>query len=1193
MPINGQPFKVIMATVFDDPNQAGIQPYRPPLPKYMLALAHNDLPSIPAAYTAGTYPIQFVNGRWETENQLDITTQDAINAKASYDAKLPLWSVQGAVTELIAIDIECWMFPPFTFGADLQYTIDNIVDAAQKLQATLQQPLTFYNLGPASGLVATKQYTAQNDTLAPLRGANDLLIPQINPHIAAWTPKAYAVYDSADQTTSDAEWQWWKDWISFQVSEARRLSPNTPIYPYLWWEYDPVGDQGTGTAIPINRWREMLDHCLSVADGVTIWGGGAAEWSDSMPWWVELQSFMSDNGIDQPKESKVPSFTADTATLNAVISAADNPAKRAAVNAGLGEGTLTFELVALNSIITGTFSGSVWGDAVLAVDNVQLASVGGPGGAVADATRLTVTNASGRFVRFPPGAYSFVGAGGSDNVQPGNEIRVTFRYEPDPVTPPADDLYIPVAELIAGMEEASTLQPAFGQHTNNEAVMRSPTYDAVVGYLGAAPAGQDDFDDFVEEIYPWPWAYPATGHNVGIGLRLEMRRLKVSACRKSTGQWQDLPESGLGPNLGWNGNTQTGPSTKLRNEAGTGNLSFGPTTINEGVEVWPPVETYKDKALFRDTKAWGIVFQARVIDDNGDPYNGADGRFAVQLGFDQYGGRERGGDDKYAAPARYPRTRADGGNKRWDLVTGGDWTTIGLITMESFKFNENPHAGYVPPWPYDRSPYVLTRQQVLDNPPSWATGGGTSTTSSMFGGVVDADPNYVVRPRPANAVRDLMVATDPAWLCGEFATGWHQWLGVKQGGVTSTHMRLVDWRDNGNPDDGGMFVGSVVKSRHNYETARIARCAAQSNGCPKILPIWMFPKWMISAANIAEVQARGGQENQFGQIFNITRYPSFPYGAHPPETWEYIKEYVRAIYRPVSELGPNGEPGLGYTKDNWPVLELGNEQKFASRTIGASRAWFASSSAVNTRCFNLMTMREMNEGLRALKEVAPAGVLVAAGGYEGDFNGSVGKTLANPNAEYSYFQAQMLTDDNHGGLGIDHVDIVFAHPYMYAYNPERSQVEIDNCRAQIEWLAAHLGRPEIAAIPLHCNETGHESPSGVDNTYGTITYLINQQGAASAYATTARNMKRSVLIWVANGSKQNCLGGNHFVDRPYGNPRDSYGERQTYGAPSEVPELIAANQYGNQVVNKVVRQAYQLSDGQIVCYFEDGTTLQA
>ena len=667
------------------------------------------------------------------------------------------------------------------------------------------------------------------------------------------------------------------------------------------------------------------------------------------------------------------SFTADSTTLNEVITAVDNAAKRAAVNASLGDGALTFTITTTSAIITGAFSGSLWGDAVLAVNDVEVTGVSGVGGALTGAYSLRVANAGGRYVEYPAGAITFNGPGGSTTVESGNEIRCTIRYEADVVPPPVDDLYIPVADLIATHEEASTVQPEFGTHFNDQAVIRSPAYPAIVEIFNSAPANEREFVVNVKEVYPWLFAYGASGHNYAGGKRLEMRRLKVEALRISTNQWTEFPEVGFGPSLAWTGNASDDvASNRIRSEVGSGNASFGPLAIAEGVEVWGPIESFDSREIFVDTKAWAWVCQVRVIDDAGIAYNGADAQFAIEFGGDQFA--ERGAPpDQYAN--RYAKWRADMGNGRFQRITGGEWQTIGFITMESYKQDENPHNSYQSPFPYDQSPYTLTRQQVLDNPPHFARLQSTSS-SSFHGEYVDPDPNYVELVAPADTVRTLMLASDQPYRHGASANGWHRWATVN-GGVPLMHERLHDWRDTSNLDDGGMFTGNIATARHTYNYARVAR-AKQSNGnCPKILPVNMLGKWMIAVENIVEVQNRYGIENEFGQIFNVTRYPSFPYGAHPPLTWDYVKEYLSAIYRPVATLGPGGEAGFGYTADDFPVVELGNEPKFSDNVIGAGRAWDHSNPDIAIRAFNLMTMQEANAGLKAIKEAVPVDKLIS------------------------------------------------------------------------------------------------------------------------------------------------------------------------------------------------------------------------
>jgi len=489
-------------------------------------------------------------------------------------------------------------------------------------------------------------------------------------------------------------------------------------------------------------------------------------------------------------------------------------------------------------------------------------------------------------------------------------------------------------------------------------------------------------------------------------------------------------------------------------------------------------------------------------------------------------------------------------------------------------------------------PRKIKRVQFVDVNTNTGGGNNTGDGSGTFGGYVDPDPNYVPSTQPSDTVRVLMSPTDTPYKIGPLGNGWHRYATVTQPGFSLPHARILGSFPASNLDDAGFVWGRIAQAgRHNYDYDRAEESKTMNGGCPKILAAYLTPKWGVSAAHQQEIRNRYGNENSYGQIHGAGRWPSYPYGPMPPENWEYLAEYIRWCYRPKDVDGPGAEPfGAGFTVDSHPVVEYSNEQKFGDVIPNSTSRWWDHPYSGNPpRAFNLHTFSELAIGCRVCKENVPAGVKVSVGGWEGD---SQGKTIANPNAAYSFFQAWALSSDGAGGIGIDHVDVVFFHPYMYNYDPARMQFEIDGYRAQLEWLAVHLGRPEIADIIIHANETGHEATTGVDGQYGTGSWIIDNQGQAG-YDTLARNMKRTTLLAIGNASRQKCVGITHYNDVPHTRTFGKSNGRQTYGSPSENVTLSQAGLFCNQVIDRVVRQAVIRSDGRAWVEFEGGLLLEA
>jgi hypothetical protein len=283
---------------------------------------------------------------------------------------------------------------------------------------------------------------------------------------------------------------------------------------------------------------------------------------------------------------------------------------------------------------------------------------------------------------------------------------------PAPGPPPGDYPTISVNQLVDDQKLWSAIQPRHGTHINPHAVIRSPNYDALAAYCPAG--GAQGFVDNFNEILPWFWIYNGPAHNPSLGYRIHYRRCVISMLSKTTNTWWYAPVSNSLAGYGWDGNTNTNVNSPHSRDEGSGTRSSN-FPGNWGSELWPTAVV--DRARCVDAKAIAVIAECRVIKSDGTPHYGTDAEYVAAMGFDQYA-RARGGPFKQ--PNGYPGYQMDGGNSRWRRIQGGDWQSVAMITMQSVQTNQNPFAGYSPPWPYDQVPWCLSEAQVRANPPIWA-----------------------------------------------------------------------------------------------------------------------------------------------------------------------------------------------------------------------------------------------------------------------------------------------------------------------------------------------------------------------------------------------------------------------------------------------------------------------------------------
>lgn len=115
-----------------------------------------------------------------------------------------------------------------------------------------------------------------NERLRPLRREVDALFPSL-----------YTFYD--DQSG-------WSRYAVAQMTEARRLAGEKPVYVFLWPQYHESNQLLGGRYLSPDFWRLELETAKSHADGVVLWGGwgqtGPADWDESAPWWKVTKDFV-------------------------------------------------------------------------------------------------------------------------------------------------------------------------------------------------------------------------------------------------------------------------------------------------------------------------------------------------------------------------------------------------------------------------------------------------------------------------------------------------------------------------------------------------------------------------------------------------------------------------------------------------------------------------------------------------------------------------------------------------------------------------------------------------------------------------------------------------------------------------------------------------------------------------------------
>ena len=202
----------------------------------------------------------------------------------------PLANVENAVNQavqsgapLIVLEVEHWP----NVGSDdvVAESLRKYVQLADWARTDAGGvPVAYYGVPPMrdywraikhSETLEYRQWQAENERLQPLAV-----------HMDALTPSLYTFYDDIEG---------WKRYAAANVSEARRLAPEKPLYPFIWPQYHNSNQQLNGQYVPAEYWLQQLRTLEQIADGVVIWSGGPGAWNPDAAWWQATLAFIAES----------------------------------------------------------------------------------------------------------------------------------------------------------------------------------------------------------------------------------------------------------------------------------------------------------------------------------------------------------------------------------------------------------------------------------------------------------------------------------------------------------------------------------------------------------------------------------------------------------------------------------------------------------------------------------------------------------------------------------------------------------------------------------------------------------------------------------------------------------------------------------------------------------------------------------
>jgi hypothetical protein len=144
----------------------------------------------------------------------------------------------------------------------------------------------FYDVAaPVTGLSVTGQQPANDTELAIWKKANSYLIPFVS-HVDALYPSLYTF------NTDPANWV---ALAQRYTSEAKRISADKPVRPFIWPQYhDVMRGPLALTYIDYDYWMLQLTTIRDAGvSGIVFWGGYQRQWDDTQGWWRATLDFIA------------------------------------------------------------------------------------------------------------------------------------------------------------------------------------------------------------------------------------------------------------------------------------------------------------------------------------------------------------------------------------------------------------------------------------------------------------------------------------------------------------------------------------------------------------------------------------------------------------------------------------------------------------------------------------------------------------------------------------------------------------------------------------------------------------------------------------------------------------------------------------------------------------------------------------
>lgn len=205
-----------------------------------------------------------------------------------------------ATDELTVVDIERWHLWPWTTGQDHLDSVRLYAESARLFKAETGLPMCHYAVLPSAGLWHSVGATTDSSKRADLEYYTDLVAAQVLPYVDALCPSLYTFYDAPTPGGRQAAIDQWKTFAAETIRQARRVSPDKPVYAFLWPHFHNGGSYNDFREVPAVYWRAQLELILEMADGVILWGGadvaagqGQLAWRESAPWWQVTQEVLA------------------------------------------------------------------------------------------------------------------------------------------------------------------------------------------------------------------------------------------------------------------------------------------------------------------------------------------------------------------------------------------------------------------------------------------------------------------------------------------------------------------------------------------------------------------------------------------------------------------------------------------------------------------------------------------------------------------------------------------------------------------------------------------------------------------------------------------------------------------------------------------------------------------------------------